>query len=189
MKIIRQNYLLVLPLLLFVWQPLLAEPKINLSGRKDSVLKMETRQIVLEVAQQHLGEKGDEYLHQVAEVKSPYGFEGDVGTVSKDSKVEEKKEEVLISYDDASVLKVIARNLASQVRGTLTRGTTSFLQLKGGSMIKPGTSFPVTIPEAQDQTFTVTVIDVTSSQYTLQLGEATLEVSLDAAETTAIRRD
>jgi hypothetical protein len=50
-------------------------------------------------------------------------------------------------------------------------------------MIKPGTSFPVTIPQAQGQTFTVTVSEITGNDYTLQIGEATQTISLNASGT------
>ena len=40
-------------------------------------------------------------------------------------------------------------------------------------MLRPGSSFPVKIPQAKDQSFTLNVTDIGRDGYTLQLGEAT----------------
>jgi hypothetical protein len=86
--------------------------------------------------------------------------------------------EKVINYNDASVLSAVATNFSKQVRGTLARGATSYLQLNGGSMIKPGTTFPVSIPQAKGQTFKVTISEITSNSYTMKLGDAEQTVSL-----------
>ena len=82
-------------------------------------------------------------------------------------------------YDDASILKVIGLNLAKQVSGTLARGTTHYLQLQGGGMLKSGASFPAKIPQVAGRSFTVTLIDVNSRGYTLKMGAASLTLPFD----------
>lgn len=159
-----------------------AEPQIKLTGRKDLVLSVESRQIVLEVARQNLSEPSGAFMSMIEEAKSPYAFDKPVVSVIRDDgAVIEKVEEAAVNYDDASVLNAVSQNFSKQVRGTLARGATSFLQLKGGSMIRPGTSFPVNIPQAQGQTFTVTIKEISSDSYTLQLGEATQTIRLNAS--------
>jgi hypothetical protein len=149
-----------------------------MTGRKDLVLSVESRQNVLDVARQHLSEKSGAFLSEIEEADSPYVFDQPV--VARQINGPAPVPEVVpVNYDDASVLKVVARNFASQVRGTLARGSTRFLQLNGGSLVKPGTSFPVSIPQAQGQSFTVTITDITTNGYTLQLGEATQTVGLN----------
>jgi len=177
-----KNLSYILPAVLLtslVLQPILAEEQIKLTGRKDLVLSVESRATVLDVARQHLSEKSESFLSLAEDAETPYAFEQPVVAVLRDDE-DEPVEEVVVNYDDASVLRAVANNFAKQVRGTLARGSTSFLQLKGGSMIKPGTNFPVSIPQAQGQTFTVTVSEITSSGYTLQLGEASETISLNA---------
>ena len=176
------NALSVLLLSLSVTLPILAEGQIKLTGRKDLVLGVESRANALDVARLHLSEKNDNFLDLISTVQTPYAFEQPPEAVlNRNGGGEQPVEEAVINYDDASVLRAVANNFAQQVRGTLARGTTSFLQLKGGSMIKPGTSFPVSIPQAQGQTFTVTISEITSDTYTLQLGEAIQTISLNAA--------
>jgi hypothetical protein len=182
-------YVLLVALLALLYvQSLVAEPRIKLTGRKDQVLSVETRATVLAVARSHLSEKSDDFLALASSAQTPYAFEQPVDThVDKPVKVATG---AIVNYDDASVLRVVAKSFSQQVRGTLARGTTSFLQLKGGNMIKPGTSFPISIPQAQGQTFTITVSEITSNNYILKLGEATQTVSLDTSSTGgAIRTD
>ncbi len=174
-------------LLAFGVQTLPAESQIKLTGRKDLVLSFDSRVTVLDVARQHLSEKGAAFVSQASEASTPFAFEQPVVVVVRDDgQVEEveKVEEVVVNYDDASVLRAVSQNFAKQVRGTIARGATSFLQLNGGSMVKPGTSFPVSIPQAQGQTFTVTITAITTSGYTLQLGEATQTISINATGST-----
>jgi len=158
--------------------PILAASQIQLTGRKDLVLSVESRQTVLEVARRHLSEKSGAFLSRAKQVESPYAFEKPVVAIKRTNDTE-APEPVAVNYDDASVLQAVARNFARQVRGTLTRGSTSFLQLKGGSMLKPGTSFPASIPQAKGRKFTVTITEITGNGYTLQLGEATRTIRLD----------
>jgi len=169
------HFLAALLLTVLIVQFVVAEPQIKLTGRKDLVLSVESRATVLDVARQNLSDKSDDFLASASDAETPYAFEQPVVLVAGEAPVEE----VAINYDDASVLRAVTQNFAQQVRGTLSRGSTRFLQLKGGNMIKPGTSFPVTIPQAQGQTFTVTVTEITGDGYTLSLGEASETVSLN----------
>ncbi|MDP4693563.1 MAG: hypothetical protein NWS00_03370 [Opitutales bacterium] len=84
-----------------------------------------------------------------------------------------------VVYDDASVLKVIASNFSKQVRGTLARGSTNYIQLQGGNLLKPGTKFPARIAEDSDTQYNVILTEITSENYTLSLGDATLTLSYD----------
>jgi hypothetical protein len=156
-----------------------AEPQIKLAGRKDAVISAESRQTVLNVARLHLSEETSAFAETIKDADSPFVFEQVDDSVLNAKAAEEP---TVINYDDASVLRVVSRNFSTQVRGILTRGSTSFLQLRGGSMLKPGTSFPVEIPQAQGQTFTVTVIATNPGGYTLKLGEATQEISVEGSD-------
>jgi hypothetical protein len=155
------------------------ETQIKLSGRKNIVLTPESRATVIDVAQNILRPQSDAFISQIEAVETPFSFE-QPASPSDDAPVE-APEEVVINYDDASVLRAVAANFSKQVRGTLARGDTRFLQLRGGSMLRPGTSFPVTIPQAQGQTFTITITEISDDGYTLQIGEATQTIRLDAS--------
>lgn len=165
-----------------------AEDEIKLSTRKDSVISAVSRAQVLDAARQQLSEKGEAFLSRIDSVESPFAFEKAEQTVVAHNNTQqvqvETVQEPIVNYDDASVLKVVASNFSKQVRGTLARGDTSFLQLKGGNMVKPGTSFPVSIPQAKDKTFNITITQVTGDSYTLRLGDVEQTVRLDAISST-----
>jgi hypothetical protein len=168
-------------------QTLLATPQIKLSGRKSLVLSLESRATVLEVANHYLSDKDESFLALVSEVETPYAFEQPV-VLQSEAEVEAPK---AFNYDDASILSVVAKSFELQVRGSLARGDAHFLQLRGGNLIKVGSSFPASIPQADNQTFTVTVTEISSDGYVLQLGEATQTVLMNAPGTGrgAVRTD
>lgn len=160
---------LLIPLLTLVGSLSVYANEINLGGKEELVLAKEVRGQVLELSEKLLMDREDDFIEEIAGMDSPFVFDQfeDVAV-----EAEEETIEPIINYDDASVLRVVAGRFSQQVRGTLVRGDTSFLQLEGGALIRPGASFPVSIPQAQDRNFAVTVVQITSKSYTLSLGEA-----------------
>ena len=144
-----------------------SQQEITLSTSPQLVIPSAERAVVLSVAYQVIDDKESSFLATLADVENPLGTEPIMIAV-----VEEKVEAVVV-YDDASVLKVIAANFAKQVRGTLARNGSSFIQLQGGRLMNAGSSFPARIPEAADKTYTVEVTEVNPEGYTLRLGDAT----------------
>lgn len=142
---------------------------INLGGKKDLVLSKEVRGQVLELSENLLRDSDDDFVEGIAGMDSPFVFEQIEEVIAE---TEEKEAEPIINYNDDSILRVVAGKFSQQVRGTLVQGNTSFLQLEGGTLIRPGMSFPVSIPQAQNRSFTVTVTQITGNSYTLSLGEA-----------------
>ena len=168
-----------------------ATPEIKLSGRKDRVLTYSMREHVLAVAETHLNQADEEFQATIETLDNPYAFKEVVEFVPR---VIEKKPDIIdasVVYDDASILKVIGLNLAKQVSGTLARGTTHYLQLQGGGMLKSGASFPAKIPQVAGRSFTVTLIDVNSRGYTLKMGAASLTLPFDASSprSTGVTKD
>ena len=165
-----------------------ATPEIKLSGRKDRVLSSRMRATVLDVAETYLDQEDQDFVALTQEIQNPYTFkdetvEAAVVVVSPRA-VAPKEPEVVaapVVYDDASVLQVIGLSFAKQVRGTLARGATRYLQLQGGGMLKSGTSFPVKIPQVAGKSFTVTITDINSRGYTLKMGDAVLTLAFDAS--------
>lgn len=157
------------------------EPQIKLSGRKDVVLSTETRATVLKIGLFYLTQDGNEFAASIDDVSDPFTFEGKASTevVSTNEDIVENQPEPTVVYDDAMVLDASAQSFAKKVRGSITRGEVSFLQLDGGTLLRPGTSFPVRIPEAGNQSFTLTITEITSSGYTLQIGENTRKLTFD----------
>jgi hypothetical protein len=150
------------------------EPQIKLTGRKDLVLSKETRETVLKVGLTYLTKETDEVASEIEELSDPFAFEASKVVVPvAENNTEEEPEPVAVNYDDATVLAASAASFAKRVRGSITRGETSFLQLEGGTLLKPGTSFPVRLPQAKEQTFMLTITEITSQGYTLKIGEAT----------------
>lgn len=170
----HRNLLLVLALGAFA--PVDAS-EINLAGKQDLVLRSEVREQVLELAETLLSERSDDFVEEVAEMDSPFVFEQFEEAVAE-AEEQEAEAEPIINYDDASVLGLVVESFSGRVSGTLVRGDTSFLQITGGTLIRPGTSFPVTIPQAPGQSFTVTVTKITENSYTLKLGDAEQAVRL-----------
>lgn len=156
-----------------------AEQPIRLSNTEGVVLPREEREIVLAAADKYLGNKQNSFLSTLDEVGNPFGdiVRAEEVEVAVDAETIVEREVVAVVYDDASVLKVIATNFSKQVRGTLARGDKSYIQLQGGSLMKPGSSFPARIPQAKDKTYTVKLVEVTAEDYTLALGEAKLTLT------------
>ncbi|CAA6679520.1 MULTISPECIES: hypothetical protein [unclassified Lentimonas] len=171
----KKTYFLLLCANLFLGASLCAEtPEIKLSGSKDRVLAHPVRISVLDVAETYLSQGDSDFAALLKTLDSPYGAEAPevVVAVEEQAPVAEA-----VAYDDASVLEAIGLKFAIQVRGTLEKGGQNYLQLQGGGLLKSGTSFPANIPEIKDQTFTITVSDISSRGYTLSMGTSTFPVS------------
>jgi len=158
-----------------------ATPEIKLSGRKDRVLTYPMREHVLAVAETHLNQVDEEFKATIETLDNPYAFKEVVEFVPRVIEKKPDPVEASVEYDDASILKVVGRNLATQVSGTLARGATHYLQLQGGVMLKSGASFPAKIPQIAGQSFTVTLVDVNSRGYTLKMGAASLTLPFEAS--------
>jgi hypothetical protein len=143
--------------------------EIKLGGRADLVISDSVRAEVLKLSENLLSETEDSFAEDIASMESPFVFEQVEAIVA--DKASKEAIEPVVDYDDASVLNVVAENFARRVGGTLVRGSTSFLQLDGGTLLRPGASFPVSIPQAEDRSFTVTVTEITGNSYTLKLGD------------------
>jgi uncharacterized protein YgbK (DUF1537 family) len=118
-------------------------------------------------------------LVTIEEVKSPflpYGFEAD-------APVDQTPEAPQISYSDEAILEAVASRFSKQVRGTLSRGSVSYLQVAGGSLIRPGATFPASVPQLGEQTFEIRVESITPEAYELVLNEARIRLTFDRAET------
>ena len=159
-----------------------ATSEIKLSGRKDRVLSYQMREIVLDVAEIYLNQGDEDFVVSTEGIKNPYVFKEAVTAAAAPSAVASTEPDAVVVapvvYDDASSLKVIGANFAKQMRGTLARGSTHYLQLQGGGMLKSGTSFPVT---SRGQSYTLTISDVNSRGYTLKVGDASLTVPFDVS--------
>ena len=177
--------------LLFGGYTFAAPQTIKLSVRKGHVLASNTRVDVLAAAETYLNQGSDDFILLIEDIGNPYTFEVEeapvpVEEVSVPSVVvgrEKVRRPVAVApvvYSDASVLKVIASSFSKKVRGTLAKGGVYYLQLQGGGLLKAGTRFPVKIPQIKGQSFTVTVSTVNSRGYTLQMGDASLAMSLNA---------
>ena len=166
--------------------------EIELAARKDLVLTPDSRRTVLKIADKYLDKKDEEFAESAGALKSPFRFKQPTSAVPAADGDLAMPEEVPVQrtvvYDDASVLEAAASSFAKQVRGALARGETSFLQIQGGSLIKAGASFPVRIPQVGDQSFTLTIVDISSDGYTLKLGEATKQIRFnDTAPSNSIQ--
>lgn len=158
------------------------ESSIKLTGRKDLVLSIEVRQQVLEVGRGFISNGSSVEMPQAEDLRDPFSFEVEkkpVVTQAEDGMGEKEAEGLPKNYADASVLDIASASLAKKVRGFITRGETSYLQLEGGTLLKLGTSFPVRLPEAEDRSYTLTVTDISSDGYELQIGDVRKRVSYD----------
>lgn len=152
-------------------------PEIRLTNAKDTVVPTKLRASILEMAELSLNCSDEAFLSAMQKVKDPYTN----GNVSSGMVGESTSEKPLVVYDDASVLELIMSNFASQVRGTLAKGGNNYLQLKGGGMLQEGDSFPVQIPQIEGQTFTVSIMEITTRGYTLKMNDAVQNVTFEKA--------
>jgi len=166
---------------------LAAQSKISLSGGNDRVLSIETRQNVLAVADGYIDRKNEGFVQMIETIENPFTFEqpeaeaasGVIVPVAVNPKAGS------VVYDDRSILSAIAQSFSGQVRGTLARGDVRYLQLKGGTLLKVGASFPAKIPQIPGQTFEINIADIDSAGYTLQLGDSTVTVPYEESSGTA----
>jgi hypothetical protein len=138
--------------------------------------------MVLSASDEYLSKADREFLAVVEELNSPYMAERLQATERSDFSGETTARVVApIVYDHGSVLKAVAASFSTQVRGTLAKGSTRYLQLQGGGLLQSGMSFPAKLPELKNKSFIVTLSDVDGRGYTLQLDEAELFVPFDQA--------
>lgn len=162
------------------------ESSIKLTGRKDLVLSVEIRQNVLSVGRNYITEDASVEMPLAEDLKNPFMFEVEKKPVATaptgdppDGQVEEEVEKETKNYADSSVLDIASASFAKKVRGFITRGETSYLQLEGGALLKLGTSFPVRLPDAKDRSYTLTITEISSDGYELQIGDERKRVSYD----------
>ncbi len=160
--------------------------EIKLTGRKDLILSVESRTTVLEIGSRFLADNDEAFLAGLEGIETPYSFEQPIveqpgNNIASTPGPVENAVVAPVNYDEASVLKAVAASFAKQVRGSIARGNTSYLQLQGGTLVKPGTSFPARLPQLEGQSFTVTVSEISGNGYLLELGDASLRLDYDNA--------
>lgn len=153
------------------------ETKLNLSGKKGIVIGIESRMTVLELGETYLTSPVDDFLSLIQSLEDPFIFKSAIPRVVPNQNEQETAEKDNAEarsthYEDADVLALSAASFAKKIRGTITRGDVTFLQLEGGALLQPGTSFPVRLPQAKDQKFMLSITAINSDGYTLQIGEA-----------------
>ncbi len=159
-----------------------AAPQIKLPPRKDRVIPVHTRVVVLDAAESYLLHAGGEPTAVPDAEISLFSFEGP----KKAPEVQRPQvndavvaPEITYNYDNLSVLKLVAVSLSKQVTGTLARGEKRYLQLQGGKLLSPGAVFPARLPELKDEVFRVAIESINSDGYYLKLGEASLFVPFE----------
>jgi hypothetical protein len=157
--------------------------EINLSGRKDRVMTIGSRHVVLEVSSGYLDKEGRDFLSVITEIKNPYAYALAPVEVARPSinTAGPSGPQAPVVYGNESVLQAVAASFSKQVRGTLAKGSIRYLQLQGGSLLQSGASFPVKLPALNGQSFTVTLTDIVARGYTLQLEDIDLYVPFEEA--------
>jgi len=157
------------------------QPRLDLRGPKDRVLKLETRRDVLEVAQTLTGPRETEMDVELADLKSPFlpfrrpEPEPEDKAANKDEKPE-KPEEPEVVYSDAMVLRAAAAKLRKRVRGYMGRGDAPFLQLEGGTLLEEGAELSVRVAQVREQPFALVIEAITPRFYVLRLNEETMKL-------------
>ena len=163
--------------------PLFVSASIALNPGKGKVMAADVRSEVIALSDQFASWDGSGEDEGVGDVVTPFAYKVEVIEEVPVAKIEEtptEPEEVtVIRYDDASVLDAVSKNFRGRVRGIISRGSNSFLQLSGGTLLRPGSTFPVKLPTVEDQTFDLTVTKITDNTYTLQIGTAVKTIDLN----------
>lgn len=137
-----------------------------------------SRHVVLEVSNEYLDKDASDFLSVLTEIKNPYVYEQVREEVARPSGNTAGPQAPVV-YGNESVLQAVAASFSKQVRGTLAKGSTSYLQLQGGGLLQSGTSFPVKLSALQGQSFTVTLSDIVARGYTLKLEDIDLFVPFE----------
>ena len=138
------------------------------------MLSVEVRQQVLDVGSSFIINDSSIEMPLAENLRDPFTFEVEnkpEPTAVVDDSQEKPSKSQSKNYADASVLDIASTSFAKKVRGFITRGEMSYLQLEGGVLLKLGTSFPVRLPEAKDRSYTLTITQISSDGYELQIGE------------------
>lgn len=155
---------------------LLAASNINLGGRKDKVVTPTVRGNLLAVADQYLSKHDDgSFDAMLVELHNPYTFEKEREVEASepvDESPEPVKPKVRVVYDEGAILDAVAKSFIKQIRGTMSMGGKYYIQLQKGSLMKPGAQFPVRLPEAREEPFTITLTEIAEDSFSLQVGEA-----------------
>ncbi len=164
--------------------------EIKLPPMKDRVIPEAARTTVIDVAKKLILRESQDIdtALNFDETRNPFVFEEEEEIVVKETAEVEETVAAPVVYGDDSILKAVAVSFSPQVQGTLAKGNTNYLQIKGGGLIKPGSTFPVKLPELNGETHTVSISAVDSNSYTLKLNETELKVPLINASTGGARR-
>lgn len=161
------------------------ESRVKLAGSKEVVMGTGMRATILEVGNQALA-RADEPSTIIEEDFTPFAFEKKAVETRIDpvtSKVVEAPR--VVRLDDGEVLARVADSFGKSVRGVMQRGSKSFLQLQGGTLLSSGTTFPAKLPQFKGKTFSVKVIEIDSDGYVLELGSERLRRSINAVSAPA----
>ena len=149
------------------------QPEIKLITDKNRVLPIEQRDSVLEAAETYLNRSDEVFFAGIEAVENPYsnGVVADTG--------EKPEIESFVVYDNASILELIQANFTPQVRGTIAKGETYYLQLNGGGMLAAGDSFPAQVPQIEGEFFMVMIQEITPDGYVLKMKDVARGVSFE----------
>lgn len=150
-------------------------PRITLRSSPGLIVNQESRETVLEVGKQKLAVNEESLLATIGEAPPLFKDE----KAEKPSAVQAVK---TLNYDDESILQAVAPLFAQQVRGSMSSGDLTFLQLEGGSLMRPGSSFPAKLPQLEGQTFDIRIESISAEAYELRLGKARVRLTYDRSE-------
>ncbi len=139
------------------------------------IINPEARETVLDVGRKQL----------VMEKERPALTAGALPSLFTDKKPEKQTTApttTVLDYDDASILQAVAPLFAGQVRGSMSNGGVTFLQLQGGSLMRPGSRFPARLPQLKGQTFEIEIESISTEAYELRLGQARVRMTYDRSE-------
>ncbi|MFP4203650.1 MAG: hypothetical protein ACLFS4_04895 [Opitutales bacterium] len=176
MKPATKSILRSVPALLFIACAAMGASEINLSGRKDAVLPVERRDAVHEVARNYLNKEKPQYDTDPEELDNPFVFRGEEPEVEEPASSEPEEPEP-VTYNDASVLRLVAAKFVDQITGSLSRGSERFLQLENGRLLRAGSRLSVRLPEMDGREFDLIISEIREDGCTLRLGDATRSIS------------
>lgn len=162
---------------------------INIPKSKVKVIPSTNRNTVLSVGAEVLDfeKRTKPSTIDYASIKNPFLFKEIEIVEEVVQEIEEQKPKQIV-YSDKAILKAVAQKFSPSVQGTMARGAVNYLQIKGGTIMKPGSTFPVSLPELNVQSKVVTLSDVTEDGYTLKIDNTEHEVSFVEASARGAKR-
>lgn len=148
------------------------------SGKPARIMAKDKRGALLEATQGNLNMADPTLASRIGEARSPFVVYREEPKPVVEARPVSTVTPTDVRLPDAVVLKAFARSF--RVKGVMNRGDQSLLSLRNGALVSVGASKTLSL---RGQQYEVVIESISTSGYTLRLGEAVLRQSLEEGPT------